>query len=276
MRALLSAVLGITTACASATTPSAGGDDTSMGPVDASVDVPPDACPDTDNDSACNLVDKCPGFDDRVDSDADTFADGCDRCPGADDRIDLNTNTTPDCTELMTRTIDVKKVGANHWRGWQSNSATHSSTNDNTITGVSGAGTYNSYFVFSLAGFTATAIDSITLELELERYESGDASESFTVWDVSTATTTLETTGANATIFNDLQTGMSYGTQMAAANQVTQILQVTLNAQARTDLKLRLGGEFAVGLHLDTAPGYIRFSAAEEIRVARLVVKYLP
>ncbi len=271
--------LVLASGCAAAGVPNAGGgDDSQNAVIDARVAVPPDACPDTDNDGACNAVDKCAGFDDRVDTDADTVADGCDKCPGGDDRIDANMNQVPDCSEVQTRTIDVKKVGADTWRGWHTTTISHTNTNDNTLTGTSGSATYNSYFVFSLAGFTATTITGVTLELEVESYGSSDAAETISVWDVSTPSATVEASGTNATVFNDLGGGVQYGmaTINAASVSATTPVSFPLAAQANTDLKARLGGEFVVGLHNDTAPGYVRFSFTTETRIARLVVKYLP
>ena len=265
--------------CAAAGVPGPGGDDNQNTPVDAFVVVPPDACPDTDNDGACNNVDKCVGFDDRLDSDTDTVADGCDKCPGMDDRIDANMNQVPDCTEVMTRTIDVKKVGADFWRGWHTaGGAGHTSGNDNTLTGTSGATVYNSYFVFSLAGFTATTITEVKLELEVESYSSADATETISVWDVTTPSATVEATGTSAAIFNDLGGGAQYGmaTVTSASVSATTPVAFTLNAQANTDLKAKLGGELVIGLHSDNAPGYVRFSYTSEARIARLVIKYLP
>jgi hypothetical protein len=216
--------------------------------------------------------------DDRMDTDSDTVPDGCDRCPGIDDRIDTNMNGTPDCAELMTRTIDVKKEGTNYWRGWQANaSATHTTGNDNTITGTTGGTIYNSYFVFSLAGFSATTIAEVKLEIEMESYV-GDANEVLSIWDVTTPSSTVETTGLNVTVHNDLGTGMKYGmaTVTSASVGAGNPVSFTLNAQANTDLKAKLGSEFVVGVHLDVTPGYVRFSAAQEPRIARIVVKYTP
>jgi hypothetical protein len=246
-------------------------------PIDAV--LAPDACPDTDNDGACNDVDKCPGKDDRSDSDADMVPDGCDMCPGQDDKVDLNMNGRPDCTELMTRTIDVKKVGTNFWRGWQANAtATHDTGNDNTITGTTGSTTYNSYFVFSLAGFTASNIAEVKLELEMESYVSTDANETLSIWDVTTPSATVETTGLNAAVYNDLGTGHKYGMATVTTTSVSATVPVsfTLDAQAATDLKGKLGSEFVVGVHLDVTPGYVRFSSAAEPRIARIIVKYTP
>lgn len=279
-------------ACASAMPPGTGGDDDpgnnngtvdgGPGSVDANVDapvIPPDACADTDTDGVCNIADTCAGFDDNVDTDADTFADGCDRCAGVDDRIDVNTNTTPDCLELMTRTIDLKSVNGNLWRGWHSSAGGHASDNENTLTGEFSGATYNTYYVFPLAGFTATTINSVTLELQLENYSSTDANETISIWDVTTPAATVETTATNATIFNDLQSGAQYGMATLASAQLNGMISTQLAAQAAIDVKAKLGSDFTVGVHLDTPPGYVRFGhtgTGATPTVIRLVVGYLP
>ncbi|MFN0252223.1 MAG: hypothetical protein ACKV2T_35430 [Kofleriaceae bacterium] len=275
MRLLL---LGIALAgCASAggSSPSAG-DDEPM--ADAMIES--DACLDTDMDTVCNHLDQCPGADDAIDSDADTVADGCDDCPGLDDRLDSNGNQIPDCTELMTRTIDLKVIGSNRWRGWYNAIGDHTQANDNTITGLNGGRNYNSYFVFNL-NFTASTVQSVTFEVEKESYSSSDATETLSIWDVTTAVSTLEANAANATAgqqtHNDLGSGTTFGTgtmQMSAANG--SVVSIPLNAAAATAVTAALGTDFAIGVHLDTQPGWVRFSMSTEARVARLVIRYLP
>jgi hypothetical protein len=252
-------------AAAGASDPNGGGDGGGGGGGGGGADAyvpdapPPDACIDTDHDTVC---------------------DAADQCPGIDDRIDVNANGVPDCKEQATRTIDVKKVGTNYWRGWQANTAanSHDTTNDNTVTGAVGSGLYNSYFVFSLAGFTASAITSVKLELEMESYVSSDASESISVWDVTTPSATVETTAQNTTIYNDLGGGVQYGsaTVTSASVSATAPVQFMLNAQAATDVKAKLGAELVVGCKVDATPGYVRFSATTEARIARIVVTYTP
>ena len=268
--------------CASAGMPGAEpGDDTSA-PVDAFVaDSPPDACGDDDGDTVCNAADKCAGHDDKLDADMDTVADGCDRCAMADDRPDVNMNGTPDCVEIVQRTISLKEVNGNRWRGWQSNSAAavHDTVNDNTITGFLDGTTYNSYFVFTLSGFTASSIQGVTLEIELEQYTTSDATETFSVWDVTAPAATVETTGIDLNLHNDLQSGTSYGTATVASAQLGTIVVVPLNAQAAMHATQKLGQDFVLGVHLDTAPGWIRFGhtgAAAPPTTIRLVVRYLP
>jgi len=267
-------------ACASAGSPRVGGDDTSgddTAPVDAPKGI--DACLDDDSDTVCNAVDKCAGHDDKVDMDMDTVANGCDKCPTADDRPDINMNTVPDCFEAVSFTVPLKSVSGNLWRGWHSSAGGHLSSNENTITGESSGAFYNSYFVFTLAGFTASTIQSVTLELQLEMYTSTDANEAFSVWDVTTPSATVENTASDINIYNDLASGAQYATSTATAAQVNTLLSIPLNAMAATHATQKLGQDFVVGVHVDTTPGWIRFGhtgAGATPTTIRLVVKYLP
>jgi len=229
---------------------------------------------DGDNDTVANACDRCSGFDDRADADADTVPNGCDNCADGDDRIDDNMNGVPDACDLQTRILDLKVVGTNKWRGWHSDTANHQSTNDYTNAGALGTGLYNAYFVFSAANFTAYSIKSVTLELELELYQTPDPTETLSVWDVSTPTTTLEADATSVPIYMDLMTGARYGMQTFAATQVNMVMTIPLGAQAATDLQAALGQDFAIGVHLDTAPAWVRFGM-DEVRVQRLVVTYL-
>ena len=280
----LTAILFAVSACASAGLPGTGDDDDdghNMTGPDGSVAMPdaPPSCSDDDSDGVCNALDKCAGHPDSLDTDADTIADGCDRCAGADDRIDVNTNTVPDCVEVQTRTINLKAVGTNLWRGWHASTGGHTTDNDNTLTGVYNGATYNSYYVFTLSGFTAGVITNVTLEMQLEMFNSTDASETFSVWDVTTASSTLETTGGTAATVADLQSGAQYATTTATNAQVNSILSIPLSAQAATDAKAKVGSDFVVGMHLDTPPGYIRFGhtgSTATPTVIRVVVTYLP
>ncbi|CAN5916837.1 hypothetical protein BH11MYX2_BH11MYX2_16500 [soil metagenome] len=266
--------LMLVAACANSNSGVPSGDDGGVGDDGLS----PTQCVDIDRDGVCNAVDICPGADDAVDSDADTVPDGCDDCPGIDDRIDANANSIPDCAEVLTKAIDLEVVGGNYWRGWHSLGATHASGNDNTATGDVGGTVYNSYFIFSLAGLTASSIQSVTLEIELELY-AGAATATFSVWDVTSAPSDVENSTNSSAIFPDLQSGIKYGTSTMTAAQVNQVITTPLSAAAAADVKAHLGQAFAVGVHLDTAGGtYVRFSSGEagEVRHDRLVITYVP
>lgn len=258
---------------------------------------PPDACVDSDGDGVCNSIDKCANGDDRQDLDADTVPNSCDRCPANDDRLDADTDTVPDACDVcagfddtvdvnanmvpdgcdvQTRMINLKVVATNRWRGWHNhdpinNTYSHTTGNDYTNTGTSGTTVYNSYFVFPLTGFTAHSIVGVTLELEASAF-STDPTETVSVWDVSTVSATLEADGSDAARFTDLQTGNMYATHTFTAAGVQSM---TLNAQAAADVNAKLGNDFAVGVHLDTAPTWVIWGTSDD-RVARLVVRYLP
>jgi hypothetical protein len=259
----------------------------------------PDAagCADADDDGVCDSQDKCAGFndtvdtdadgtadgcdkcaagDDKVDTDADTTADACDKCADFDDRVDANGNQVPDGCDVQTAMFTVKNVSGNWWRGWHTVQTAHTASNDNTITGAYGGGA-NSYFVFPLTGLSAYSIVSVTLELQLEYYVA-DASETLSVWDVSTASATVEADAvANAPVYTDLMTGNTYGNLTFTAAELGTVLKVPLNAQANTDVMAKVGTDFTVGIHLDTgATGTVRFSSSSEVQPNVLVVKYLP
>ena len=276
MRVVLLLVIVVGAGCASAGAPgSSGGDDTSAA-VDARIPVPVDACADSDNDGACNGADKCPGSDDRLDSDADTVADGCDLCAGKDDRIDVNANSVPDGCETQTQMVNLKVVGTNYWRGWHATGTAHDATNDNTLTGAFNGNTYNSYYVFPLAGITAFSVVSVSLVFAYEAKDTTDPTETISIWDVTTAATTVENTaGIQPTIHADLGAGQTYGTQVLTTAQLTTDVMIPLNAQAALDVKAKLGSDFVIGIHLDTAPGWVRFGNTGA-STARLVINYLP
>src|SRR5665647_1684678 len=171
--------------------------------------------------------------------------------------------------------VDLKVVGTNFWRGWYATGTAHASNNDNTLTGEF-SGVYNSYYVFSLAGVTASFVTSVSLVAAYEANATADPMETFSIWDVTTAATTVENTaGINVPIHTDLMTGTSYGTQTLTAAQLGTTITIPLSAQAATDVKAKLGTDFVIGFHLDTPPGWIRFgnTAASTMR---LEINYLP
>ena len=80
----------------------------------------------------------------------------------------------------------------------------------------------------------------------------------------------------NAAIFQDLQSGTSYGTFTVTPANVDNVIEIPLNASAKTDVKAKIGQDFAVGFHLDTTDGYVLWSNNSEARIHELVVTYRP
>lgn len=177
------------------------------------------------------------------------------------------------CTPITDNNCMATTITRDHiHRGWWNNAGTHDSTNDNTLTGDIG-NIYNSYFIFDLSGITGTVI-AVTLRLNLEMYTSPDATETCQVWDVTTPPATLEASGTNVAIFNDLQSGIQYATFTESAGEVNVIKSIPLNAQAVASVQAALGNQYAVGVHNATASSnqWVRFSAGSEQQTHQLVI----
>jgi hypothetical protein len=167
-------------------------------------------------------------------------------------------------------------------RGWWDSSGRHDSVNDNTLTGFCSCGTEqnNSYFTFLLPDFSGN-LASVTLRLEVESYQSLDAGEAYTVYDVSTDAMTLEATGSGPTavpIYDDLMSGGLYSTFVVSSQSVGTIMSLDLLGVAVEDVDAARGSYFSVGVHLATyanrpnTPEYVRFSEQSEPRVHELVL----
>ena len=142
--------------------------------------------------------------------------------------------------------------------------------------GQIGGGTANAYFAFDLAGLSGTVI-SAELQLELAGYVDSEASQDLSIWDVDTDIATLTGPGPVQTqVFTDLQSGIRYGEFSVQAADVDTVLSIPLDAPAVSDLTAAAGGDFAVGLHLDSVgmatEDFVTFGSGTEPRTHRLVL----
>jgi len=61
---------------------------------------------DSDNDTVCDALDRCPNFNDLIDADNDGVCDTADQCPGFDDGIDVDNDGIPDgCDPCIAGTL---------------------------------------------------------------------------------------------------------------------------------------------------------------------------
>ncbi len=177
--------------------------------------------------------------------------------------------------------VQSPPIAAYH-RGWWRSDGAHGESNDNTYTGGIGSSRqYNSFFVFDLGGLSGT-VTAATLRLEVERYYGSSPSETLSVWDVTTPTTTLIEDGSGATeIYTDLQSGQQLGGFVVVPADDGSVKEIQLNAPALAYLTSRLGSDVAVGVHVDTLDigsgnEGVRFSAGGDFRVHELVLSILP
>jgi RHS repeat-associated protein len=132
--------------------------------------------------------------------------------------------------------------------GWWDNTGYHSSTNPNYVVGTYNTTQYHNFLVFDLTGVTnhVTAA-SLQLTNPAGGY-LGDATETYTLFDVSTPISSLTASGSGQVgIFNDLGSGTSYGSRVvsAAANGTT--IEIALNAAGVAAINAAAGGKIALG-----------------------------
>ncbi len=121
----------------------------------------------------------------------------------------------------------------------------HNSSNTNYIAGYHDY--YRNWFTFDLSGITQNIV-SATLRLY-----SGYVSHSgtYNVYDISTRTNTLIASGSGKTrIYNDLGTGLRFGSKFIRSNDDRRIIDVVLNGAAIASLNASnsvwaIGGRFA-------------------------------
>lgn len=113
---------------------------------------------------------------------------------------------------------------------------------------------YNAFFVFDLTSEN-NYITAGKLNIQLQRYDSRDTTESFTVYDVTIPINELLAGGRHlwSTIGLDLMTGKEYGSATIQETDVGSVISIELSKEALIDMNSSLGGLFAVGVHSTTS-----------------------
>jgi hypothetical protein len=127
--------------------------------------------------------------------------------------------------------------------GWYDAGGTHVPVNQNYIAGNGFGSTFHNFFVFDLAGISGT-VTSATLQLFASEVS---ASATYSLFDVTTSIASLTAGGTGLVgTYNDLGSGVSYGSTGILTSQEDQVIQITLNASSLSDINLA-GGFFAIG-----------------------------
>ena len=161
-------------------------------------------------------------------------------------------------------------------RGWWNDLGDHDAANANTVTGFCNSQcadapgrTMNSFFTFDTSGVT-TVVEGAVLRLFVQGFNSDTATETVSVWDVSTDAATLAASGAgNTVVYNDLMSGVSYGSAAIGAANVNGSVDIPLSAEAVAAINAT--GMFSVGMNnssIDSATAdtseWVRFSLGGE------------
>jgi hypothetical protein len=144
--------------------------------------------------------------------------------------------------QSATVVVDANNTGAYR------NSGFHDSSNLNFIVGKIGTLQFHNFFVFDLSGVQGK-VKSASLSVYSPEfsYNSTDASETYTVFDVSTPVSTLTADNANAVdIFNDLGSGAAFGSTDVPNDSDNTFITFALNAAA-VDAINSIHTQFAIG-----------------------------
>src|SRR5262249_28925503 len=141
--------------------------------------------------------------------------------------------------------------------GWWNSTGSHDQSNDNYITGQTLGNQYHDFFVFNLAGVHELIVGA-QLRLTNPLYSSPDATETYSVFDVSTPIAALSARGSGRTdIFTDLGTGSDFGSQTVSSADNGQVVTVNLSPAALARLNAAAGGQVALGGALTTLAGSV-------------------
>lgn len=155
--------------------------------------------------------------------------------------------TASQATPITYSTSQGEFTPGTNNQGWWSDSATAFDTNDNYIVGELDSGEYRNFFTFDLTSLMGP-VTSATLQIQTTTdCAMPGGSLTYGLFDVSTAAATLNNNnGINASIFNDLGTGTSYG-QTTISSCSDSVLNISLNAAALADINAAQGGYFSIG-----------------------------
>lgn len=149
--------------------------------------------------------------------------------------------------------------------GWWTHLGSHNANNPNYIAGRENGLEFNNFFVFNLAGInepiaSATLVATNGLASRGPGYRSPDPSETYTLFDVSTPISALTTSGnGQTTIFDDLGTGISYGSRDITAADNSRPVPIALNDAGIAALNAALGSQVALGGAVTTLARQARF-----------------
>ena len=145
--------------------------------------------------------------------------------------------------------------------GWYNSAGDHSRGAPNYVTGQGFSSgtlmTFRSFFVFDVpATIPNVTSASIAIFNPSRGYISPDASETYKLFDVATPITTLRAGGTGLTgIFDDLGTGVEFGSVEISAASNGTLVSINLNAAGIAAIQAARGGQIAFGGALSSLSG---------------------
>ncbi len=165
--------------------------------------------------------------------------------------------------------------------GWYNALGFHDPTNPNYIAGQNSLLEFRDFFTFNLSSLAGMTVTSATLALTnpSSGYSSNSATETYTLFDVSTSAATLVAGGIfQFNTFNDLGSGTSFGSRTVSSADNNTIVLTSFNAAGLNALNAGIGGAFAVGGAVTSLSGLsdqfiFGFTGSGNVRELRLNVE---
>jgi len=103
---------------------------------------------------------------------------------------------------------------------------------------------HNNYFTFDLTSISGTITSA---SLNLFTYRVAGSSVVYELFDVTSPLSEVRASGTNAAVYNDLMTGVSYGSFVYNTSDNNQFRSILLNTDGILALNSAIGGEFGIG-----------------------------
>jgi len=166
------------------------------------------------------------------------------------------TVTLSDSSVLVLSTSQSEFYVGTPNQGWWSTVVSNTNDNSNYAVGTDHTypGVVNNFFTFDLSGFRGSVVGA-TLSMgrglgNQAIWGDGPATLAYGLWDVSTDAATLNArvNNPNIPIFNDLATGIDFGTfDLPTSGNPNDILTLQLNANAVHAIQAGEGSFFSIG-----------------------------
>ncbi len=136
-------------------------------------------------------------------------------------------------------------------QGWYNADGEHFPSIENYAVGIcvpctAAAVEFRNFFIFDLSG-VAGPVTSATLRLSTRNFLSGDLTETYTLFDVSTPLASLAAGTGGVAAFNDLGGGVSYGSRIYSESDEDFVRDVLLAPSGVAAVQAALGGGFGMG-----------------------------
>lgn len=133
--------------------------------------------------------------------------------------------------------------------GWIRQTGAHISSNDNYIVGSCCGYGFNNWGVFDLSNFSGTVNSAV---LSLNSFSVTSSPVLYTLFDTSASLAMLDADRADGNVagialFNDLGSGVSYGSRTYTGADINSVQSIALNGAALSAIQSAAGGQFAMG-----------------------------